>query len=68
MERPVDYKTSDSGAEIEVTPQFQLWTDEVQKLFGGLDIFTVDAIHTSSGKDYILGTQIDNAATLFNLD
>jgi len=40
--------------EIPMTDQFKLWAEECGKLFGGLDILTVDAIHTTDGKDYIL--------------
>jgi hypothetical protein len=28
----------------------QMWADEASKMFGGLDILTVDAIHTTEGK------------------
>lgn len=31
-----------------------LWGEECGKLFGGMDILTVDAIHTADGRDYIL--------------
>jgi len=47
--------------EIKVTPEYQLWTDEVAKLFGGMDIFTVDAIHTKDGNNYIL--EINDSAS-----
>jgi len=40
--------------EIPMTDQYKLWAEECGKLFGGLDILTVDAIHTPDGKDYIL--------------
>jgi synapsin len=40
--------------EIEITPQYRMWAEEASKFFGGLDICTVDAIHTSDGKEYIL--------------
>merc|ERR1711879_553569 len=49
--------------EVPVSPLFQLWTNEVCKLFEGLDIFTVDAIYTSSGKYYIL--EINDTASGF---
>lgn len=40
--------TGTSVAEAtEVTPQYKLWADECSKCFGGLDIVTVDAIHSS---------------------
>ena len=41
--------------EIPVTPKYQRWADRAQKMFGGLDILTVDVIHDSAtGKEYIL--------------
>ncbi|CAF1537409.1 unnamed protein product [Didymodactylos carnosus] len=40
---------------IEMTKQFKMWADESSKLFGGLDIVTVDAIHCiTDDKLYIL--------------
>jgi len=39
---------------IPVTEKYKLWVDECSKLFGGLDILAVDAIHTADGKEYIL--------------
>jgi len=47
--------------EIEVTEQFKRWADNAGKLFGGLDILSVDAIHCSDGRDYIL--EINDTAT-----
>ncbi len=38
---------------MEVSETFRLWAEEVGKLMG-MDIYTVDAIHTSDGKDHIL--------------
>jgi synapsin len=52
------------GEEFEVTPQYQMWADEVGKFFGGLDIFTINAIHTKKGKDYILEVK-GNESELF---
>jgi len=41
--------------DIPMTEQYKLWADECSKLFGGMDILAVDAIHNSEdGKDYIL--------------
>lgn len=41
--------------EIPLTPEYKLWADEASKMFGGLDICTVDAIRDAkSGKEYIL--------------
>jgi len=30
------------------------WADECAKMFGGLDIFAIDVLHTKDGKEYIL--------------
>eukprot|EP00455_Lapot_gusevi_P009364 TRINITY_DN14189_c0_g1_i3.p1 TRINITY_DN14189_c0_g1~~TRINITY_DN14189_c0_g1_i3.p1 ORF type:complete len:237 (-),score=49.84 TRINITY_DN14189_c0_g1_i3:37-747(-) len=40
--------------EIELTPQYKMWADEACHMFGGLDICTVDVLHTDDGKEYIL--------------
>jgi len=49
--------------EIEVTDMFRAWAEECGKLFGGMDILTVDAIHTKEGKDIIL--EINDTASGF---
>ena len=40
--------------EIEVTEEFKFWAEAAGELFGGMDILTVDAVHTKSGENYIL--------------
>jgi len=41
--------------DVPVTEQYKLWVDECSKLFGGMDILAVDAVHNDvTGKDYIL--------------
>uniref|UniRef100_A0A7S3YS46 ATP-grasp domain-containing protein n=1 Tax=Lotharella globosa TaxID=91324 RepID=A0A7S3YS46_9EUKA len=41
--------------EIDVKPEYKFWADEASKMFGGLDILTVDAIHNNNnGKEYIM--------------
>ncbi|KAL6052270.1 Asparaginyl-tRNA synthetase, cytoplasmic (Asparagine--tRNA ligase) (AsnRS) [Balamuthia mandrillaris] len=40
--------------EIEPTEQHKLWAEECSKLFGGMDILAVDALHGKDGKDYII--------------
>ncbi|GAB5370549.1 hypothetical protein AAMO2058_001502600 [Amorphochlora amoebiformis] len=41
--------------EIKMTDEYKFWADEASKLFGGLDICTVDAIHNAKdGKEYIM--------------
>eukprot|EP00466_Bigelowiella_natans_P017467 jgi/Bigna1/136300/aug1.33_g11008 len=49
-------QTGSSKHEIlEVTDKYKFWADEAAKLFGGVDILTVDAIHNAAdGKEYIL--------------
>lgn len=52
-----NWKTNTGTSLIEkipVTDQYKLWVDECSKLFGGLDILAVDAIHAPDGKEYIL--------------
>lgn len=41
--------------EVELTSEYKLWVDEASKMFGGLDILTVDVIHNAeTGKEFIL--------------
>ena len=40
--------------EIPVTAEFKKWAELVQPLWGGLDIFTIDAIHKTDGTNVIL--------------
>jgi glutathione synthase/RimK-type ligase-like ATP-grasp enzyme len=49
--------------EITVEDHMKLWAVEASKLFGGMDILTVDAIHTKEGKDVIL--EINDSASGF---
>jgi hypothetical protein len=49
--------------EVEVTPKFKKWAKECGKLFGGMDILTVDAIHCKDGTDWIL--EINDTASGF---
>lgn len=37
-----------------MTEKYKGWADECSKIFGGLDILAVDAIHTKKGKEYII--------------
>jgi len=39
---------------LELTAQYRMWADEASTLFGGMDILTVDALHTADGQDHIL--------------
>jgi len=39
---------------LPLTDQYKMWADEASKLFGGLDILSVDAIHTTTGEEFIL--------------
>jgi len=52
-----NWKTNTGTSVVEsipLTDQYKLWVDECAKIFGGLDILAVDAIHASNGKEYIL--------------
>jgi glutathione synthase/RimK-type ligase-like ATP-grasp enzyme len=40
--------------EIPLTTEYKRWVDEVAKQFNGMEIFSVDAIHTTKGETYIL--------------
>jgi len=40
--------------DISLYPQYKMWADEAGKMFGGLDVFAVDAIHCTDGKEYVL--------------
>eukprot|EP01080_Neovahlkampfia_damariscottae_P002538 gene2538-3500_t len=39
---------------IKMESQFKFWIDECSKIFGGLDILTVDAVHTKNDEYFIL--------------
>lgn len=41
-------------SEVELTEQYKFWADECSKLFGGMEILAVDALHSVDGKDYII--------------
>ena len=46
---------SSSIEEIEVTEEYKTWTDLVSNLFdGGMNIFTVDALHCQDGQHFII--------------
>jgi len=52
-----DWKTNTCTAimdEIQCLDRYKLWADEAAKMFGGLDILTVDAIIQESGEELIL--------------
>jgi hypothetical protein len=40
--------------EAEVTPLHKLWCDEIRTAFGGLDVFSIDVIVDTNGKEFIL--------------
>jgi len=39
---------------IEPTEAHKFWASECSKLFGGMDIFAIDALHGKDGNDYII--------------
>ncbi|XP_030855952.1 synapsin-like [Strongylocentrotus purpuratus] len=52
-----NWKANTGSAVVEEMPmngRFKLWIDEAAELFGGMDIVTVEAIHTKDGKDFII--------------
>jgi len=52
--------------QIPITSQYKLWVDECCKIFGGLDILAVDAIHCKDGKEYIL--EVNDTAIGLSVD
>lgn len=40
--------------EIPMTDEYQRWAEAAGSLFGGMQILTVDALHTASGQHYII--------------
>eukprot|EP01006_Ploeotia_vitrea_P060479 TRINITY_DN75987_c0_g1_i1.p1 TRINITY_DN75987_c0_g1~~TRINITY_DN75987_c0_g1_i1.p1 ORF type:complete len:396 (-),score=32.14 TRINITY_DN75987_c0_g1_i1:125-1216(-) len=51
------WKTNTGTAVLEdipVTKTYKIWAEAAGSIFGGLDICTVDAIHTKDGRDVIL--------------
>jgi glutathione synthase/RimK-type ligase-like ATP-grasp enzyme len=47
--------------EIEVTDEYRRWGELAGSLFGGMQILTVDALHTSSGEHLII--EINDSAS-----
>jgi hypothetical protein len=56
--RALDWKVNMAGSQLredmEMTPMYKLWCDEIRNAFGGLDMFAIDAIIAEDGKQYIL--------------
>lgn len=50
--------------DIPVTPLYQLWADECSKIFGGLDILSIDAVVDEKGNHTIL--EVNDTATGLN--
>ena len=50
--------------EIPMTSEYKLWVDECSKLFGGLDLLALDAIHLDDGRELIIELN-DTAMGLF---
>jgi len=52
-----NWKTNTGTSVLDHVPlsdTYKLWVDEAAKMFGGLDILAVDAIHPANGKEVIL--------------
>ena len=52
--------------DISLYPQYTKWAEAVRPICGGLDIYTVDAIHCDNGKELIL--DINDSASGFSAD
>eukprot|EP01126_Amoeba_proteus_P067045 TRINITY_DN9818_c0_g1_i1.p1 TRINITY_DN9818_c0_g1~~TRINITY_DN9818_c0_g1_i1.p1 ORF type:complete len:229 (-),score=43.52 TRINITY_DN9818_c0_g1_i1:141-827(-) len=46
--------------------KYELWVDECRKLFGGMDMFALDVLHTKNGEDFIL--EVNDYAMGFDHD
>mmetsp|Transcript_28561 Transcript_28561/g.40138 ORF Transcript_28561/g.40138 Transcript_28561/m.40138 type:complete len:117 (+) Transcript_28561:2-352(+) len=40
--------------EIEMKPRYRFWAEEAAKMFGGMDIITVDVVVAEDGEEFIL--------------
>jgi glutathione synthase/RimK-type ligase-like ATP-grasp enzyme len=49
--------------DVDDFPQYRRWADAVRPICGGLDIYTVDAIHCENGEEVIL--EINDSASGF---
>jgi len=45
---------------------YELWVDECRQMFGGMDMFALDVLHTAEGLDFIL--EINDYAMGFDYD
>lgn len=53
--------------EIEMTDRYRFWATEASKMFGGLDICTVDVIYDAdTAKEYIM--EVNGSSSAFSLD
>lgn len=50
--------------DIEVTEEYRMWMNECSKMFGGLDILSLDAVVDANGKHTIL--EVNDTATGFH--
>lgn len=50
----VNYGTSNVREDIDITPKYKMWIDEIRNEFPDLDTFCIDTIVAKDGKEYIL--------------
>lgn len=50
----VNFGTSNIREDIEFTPKYKMWVDEIRKEFPDIDTFCIDTIIAKDGKEYIL--------------
>ncbi|KAH0787502.1 Synapsin, ATP binding domain containing protein [Histomonas meleagridis] len=54
MEWKVNYGMSNEREDIDMTPKYKMWIDEIRKAFPDMETFCIDSIVAEDGKEYIL--------------